>query len=71
VTVTSVAGGCSAGAPADDLEEYASTTAGLQNLGNGYYQWNWQTQKSWAGSCRTLKLDLGDGQVRTALFQFR
>jgi hypothetical protein len=71
VSVTSVAGGCSASAPSDSLEEYASTNSGFKNLGDGYYQYNWQTQKSWAGSCRTLKLDLGDGQVVTALFQFR
>jgi hypothetical protein len=70
VSVTSVAGGCSASAPSDSLEEYASTNSGFKNLGDGNYQYNWQTQKSWAGSCRTLKLDLG-GQVVTALFQFR
>ena len=68
VTITSVAGGCSAGTPADSIEEYASSTSGLQNLGNGNYQFNWKTEKSWSG-CRTLKLDLG-GQVVTALFQF-
>ena len=69
VRVTSVAGGCSASAPADSLEEYASTSSGFKNLGDGYYQYNWQTQKSLAGSCRTLKLDLG-GQAVTALFRF-
>jgi alpha-tubulin suppressor-like RCC1 family protein len=70
VTLTSVASGCSASAPSDTLEEYASTTSGLQNQGNGYYQFNWQTERSWSG-CRTLRLDLGDGVLRTALFQFR
>lgn len=70
VSVTSVAGGCSAGAPADIVEEYATSNTGLMNQGDGYYQFNWQTEKSWAGSCRTLRLDLGDGVVRTALFQF-
>jgi hypothetical protein len=69
VTVTSAAGSCSASAPADGVEEYATSPSGLQNLGNGYYQFNWKTEKSWSG-CRTLKLDLG-GQVVTALFQFR
>jgi hypothetical protein len=70
VSVTSAAGGCSASAPTDTLEEYTSSPSGLQNLGDGYYQYNWKTTKSWAGSCRTLKLDLGDSQVHTALFQF-
>jgi hypothetical protein len=71
VSVTSVAGGCSASAPADTLEEYATSNTGLQNLGDGYYHFNWQTEKSWAGSCRTLRLDLGDGVVHNALFQFK
>jgi hypothetical protein len=70
VTITSAAGGCSAGAPSDIIEEYAVSASGLQNLGNGYYQFNWKIDKSWNG-CRTLKLDLGSGQVVTALFQFR
>jgi hypothetical protein len=70
VTVTSVTSGCSASAPSDTVEEYASTTSGLQNQGNGYYQFNWQTERNWSG-CRTLRLDLGDGMLRTALFQFR
>jgi trimeric autotransporter adhesin len=70
VTITSVAGGCSVNAPADTVEEYANTNTGLMNQGNGYYQFNWQTNSSWRG-CRTLQLDLGDGVLRTALFQFR
>jgi hypothetical protein len=69
VSVTSLVGGCSAGAPADSVEEYTSTATGLQNLGDGYYQYNWKTEKSWSG-CRTLRLDLGGGQMVTALFQF-
>lgn len=49
----------------------ATNTAGLQNLGSGYYQLNWQTQKSWSGSCRRLQLDLGELAPRTADFQFK
>jgi hypothetical protein len=71
VSVTSVAGGCSASASADTVEEYATSTSGLLNQGNGYYQFNWKTEKGWGGSCRTLRLDLGDGVLHTALFQFR
>jgi hypothetical protein len=71
VSVTSVAGGCSAGAPSDGVEEYVPTASGLQNQGNGYYQFNWKTEKSWAGTCRTLQLNLGDGRIHTAIFQFR
>ena len=42
-----------------------------QNLGNGYYPFNWKTSKSYAGSCKTLLLNLGDGTSRTAAFQFK
>jgi hypothetical protein len=51
-------------------EEFAAGGSGLQNLGGGYYQLNWKTPKSYAGSCKTLKLELGVGQEHIALFQF-
>jgi len=37
------------------------------------YLLNWATPKSYAGSCKALKLDLGEGlgNERTALFQFK
>jgi hypothetical protein len=44
---------------------------GLQNLGNGTYQFNVATPKTWAGTCRTLGIDLGDGIEHTATFRFR
>jgi hypothetical protein len=71
VKVASLA--CSAGTTSDAIEEYAAGGSGLQNLGDGYYQLNWATPKSYAGSCKTLKLDLGEGagQEHTALFQFK
>jgi hypothetical protein len=62
---------CSSGATSDAIEEYAAGGSGLQNLGDGYYQFNWKTPKTYAGSCKTLKLDLGDGQEHSALFQFK
>jgi hypothetical protein len=68
VTVTDRA--CAAGATADAVEEYATGSSGLQNLGDGRYQLNWATPKSYAGSCKTLRLDLGDGVARTADFSF-
>jgi hypothetical protein len=61
---------CALGTTADALEEYATGSSGLQNLGNGYYQWNWKSPTSYANSCKTFKLDLGEGSPRTALFQF-
>lgn len=70
VTSTSVSCGATGGA-ADPVEEYATGKSGLQNQGNGYYQLNWATPKTYANSCRLLQLELGDGQTHTALFQFK
>jgi Tol biopolymer transport system component len=71
VRVTVVAHSCSSTAPEDMLEEVATGPSGLQNQGDGYYQFNWATQKSFARTCRTLRLDTGDGVVHTAEFRFR
>ena len=69
VTVTD--NGCTLGATQDQLEEYASGSSGLQNLGGGYYQLNCKTPTTYAKSCKTMKLDLGEGNNnRSALFQF-
>jgi hypothetical protein len=68
VTVTSLS--CTLGTTSDAVEEYAAGASGLQNLGNGYYQFNWKSPTNYANSCKTLNLDLGDGSPRTALFKF-
>jgi hypothetical protein len=68
--VKAVSLSCSLGSTADLLEEYASGNSGLQNLGNGYYQFNWATPKTYSNSCKTLELRVGDGSVHTADFQF-
>jgi hypothetical protein len=62
---------CAAGTTTDAVEEYAAGSSGLQNLGDGYYQFNWKTPTSYASSCKTLRLDLGEGSPHTALFQFK
>ena len=51
-------------------EEDAAGKSGLQNLGDGWYQYNWKTPKSYAGKCLLLELDMGEGIVRTAEFHF-
>jgi hypothetical protein len=68
---------CASGsAGSDAVEEYAIGSSGLQNQGGGAYQLNWATPSSYAGTCRQLRLDLGernpDGTpyYRTANFQF-
>ncbi len=70
VSVTAVTLTCDLGETQDQIEEYASGNSGLQNLGDGYYQFNWKTPKTYANSCKTLHLDLGEGNDHTAEFRF-
>jgi len=72
VTVTAVSLVCDLGTTANQVEEYTSGNSGLQNLGDGYYQFVWKTPKSYANSCKTLWLDLGEGEgiAHPALFMF-
>jgi hypothetical protein len=44
--------------------------SGLQNLGDGFYQYNWGTHSGYVSSCRTMRLDLGDDLLRTVEFRF-
>jgi hypothetical protein len=62
---------CAAGTTPDAVEEYATGESGLHDLGDGNYQWNWKTPKSYAGSCKTMHLDLGESITHDALFQFK
>jgi len=65
VTVNGI--NCSLGASDDLVEELAPGGSALKNLGDGYYQINWKTPTTYAGSCKSLNLDLGEGAQRTAL----
>ena len=67
VTVRVSTMSCSLGTTTDQVEEYAAGSSGLQNLGGGYYQFNWKTPTSYANSCKDLSLDLGEGLTRTNL----
>jgi hypothetical protein len=60
---------CSDGDPTP-IEPY-SGSSGLQNLGNGYWQFNWKTPKSYAGQCREMTLTLDDGSIHKANFKFK
>ena len=62
---------CAAGSSGDLIEETTAGGSGLQNLGDGYYQLNWKTPSWYANSCKTMRLNLGEGIVRTALFKFQ
>jgi hypothetical protein len=58
------------GTTIDQVEEVVAASSGLHNQGNGNYQLNWQSPKSYAGSCKTLHLDIHDGVTHDARFQF-
>jgi hypothetical protein len=65
VTVSGIS--CNLGSTDDLVEEVAAGSSGLQNLGDGYYQVNWKSPTSYAGSCKSLNLNLGEGAMRTNL----
>jgi hypothetical protein len=71
-SVSTVSHSCSStsGALQDPVGETAVGGSGLQNFGDGGYQFNWRTPASYAGSCRTVRLDLGDDLLRTVEFRF-
>lgn len=71
VSLTSTSATCSGWTTgsADTIETYTGNS-GLQYLGNGYWQYNWKTPKSYASSCRVMKLTLLDGSIHTAALTF-
>jgi hypothetical protein len=40
-------------------------------LGNGNWQYNWKTPKTYAGQCRVMQLNLSDGSTHIANFKFK
>lgn len=72
VSLTSYQVGCGdmEGSPLEELETY-SGASGLQYFGDGYWQFNWKTPKSYARQCRVMVLTLADGSTHTAYFSFK
>lgn len=64
---------CSTNVPINDLAE--TDNPGNSTLtydsGSDRYQYNWKTEKSWAGTCRALAVKLNDGSTHTANFKFK
>jgi hypothetical protein len=70
VSLTSNPGtGVCTGLPTDAVETYTNSS-GLQYLGDGNWQYNWKTPRSYAGQCRTMTVTLGDG-AHVVTFQFK
>lgn len=59
------------GDPSDEIEITGAGASGLQYLGNGYWQFNWKTLKSYSGTCRVMVLTLSDGTTHSANFSFK
>jgi hypothetical protein len=70
-SITSGSLTCDSSDPQDAIETYAGGS-GLQYQGNGTWQFNWKTPKTYAGQCRVMRLNLADGvSNRTAEFRFK
>lgn len=59
---------CTNSAATDEVEMYSTTTSGLQNLGDGYYQIDWKTPST--TGCRTVTVVMPGGNGPTAVFSF-
>ncbi|MDO9169125.1 MAG: PxKF domain-containing protein [Methylobacter sp.] len=58
--------------PHDAVEEYAPGNSGLQYSGNGEWQYNWKTPKSYWGTCRAMYLEFNSGAISPITqFQFK
>jgi sugar lactone lactonase YvrE len=52
------------------LNDTAIGGAGLSvNPANGYFTYNWQTDASWAGTCRRVQIRFSDNSVREVVFR--
>jgi hypothetical protein len=64
---------CNSSDPTTDLEE--TLTAGGSSLSynpvTDQYIYIWKTESSWAGTCRQLVVELNDGSIHRANFQFK
>jgi hypothetical protein len=68
ITATSLS--CDLGTTTDLINETSPGATGLRSLGDGYYELVWKSPAAYAGSCKTLHLDIGDGTTHDALFEF-
>jgi hypothetical protein len=76
VTVKAEDLSCGLAGTTDNVEEYAAGASGLQNLGDGYYQFNWKTPANYVNSCKKIALVFGAGglgytEKPSAFFTFK
>ena len=63
VSTTACVNGAGSASTLDAIEEYASGSSGLINQGNGYWQFNWATPKSYANSCKAVTVTFDGAQI--------
>ncbi|HTO46107.1 MAG TPA: choice-of-anchor tandem repeat GloVer-containing protein [Burkholderiales bacterium] len=63
---------CDASAPVNDVAGgfWAGSNRLLHSPRTRAYTYLWKTEKSWAGACQELSLELVDGSVHRAVFRF-
>jgi hypothetical protein len=62
---------CDNGAPIDAVEELAAPGSTVFRFDGTQFIFNWQTTKSWTGTCRMMTVTLKDGNVYSAQFTFK
>ncbi|MGA0708998.1 MAG: PxKF domain-containing protein [Steroidobacteraceae bacterium] len=63
VSTTACLNGAGSASTLDAIEEYAPGSSGLINQGNGYWQFNWATPKSYANSCKAVTVTFDGAQI--------
>ncbi len=67
----SVSYNCASGVQGVDIVETENPGGSTLTYSPDTYHYNWKTEKSWEGTCRTLVVTLNDGSVHTANFKFK
>ncbi len=67
----SISIGCDSHDPIDDIEEVVPPGGTVFRCDGTQFIFNWQTPKSWAGTCRQLQVTLSDGHTYIANFKFK
>ena len=55
----------------DAIEELAAPGSTVFRFDGAQFIFNWQTSKSWVGTCRLMTVTLKDGKVYSAQFTFK
>jgi hypothetical protein len=62
---------CNSTTTIDAIEELASPGSTMFRCDGTQFIFNWQTKKSWAGTCRLMTVTLSDGTTHSAQFTFK